>query len=99
MVLVAPNDIRPQTFARPVTGEFDGLLKVEANGICGTDVHFRASSVDTPRILGHEVAGTIVELGAGARARWGVDVGDRVAVESSVACGTCRDCLYGFSQT
>jgi threonine dehydrogenase-like Zn-dependent dehydrogenase len=99
VVLVAPGEMREQTFARPVTGDADGLLLVEANGVCGTDVHFRASTQDVPRILGHEVVGRVVELGACARARWGVEVGDRVAVESSVACGTCRDCQHGYSQT
>jgi alcohol dehydrogenase len=99
IVLVAPNDLREQTFPRPAVSADDGLLEVEANGICGTDVHFRASPADLPRILGHEVVGRIAALGADARARWGVEIGDRVAVESGVTCGTCRDCLRGFSQT
>jgi threonine dehydrogenase-like Zn-dependent dehydrogenase len=91
--------MRERDFPRPRITEFDGLLEVEANGVCGTDVHFRASARDTPRILGHEVVGRIVELGEVARRRWSVEVGDRVAVESGVTCGTCRDCLRGFSQT
>ncbi len=91
--------MREQVFPRPVVTADAGLLEVEANGICGTDVHFRASGEDVPRILGHEVVGRVVELGDVARARWGVEVGDRVAVESGVTCGTCRDCLRGFSQT
>jgi threonine dehydrogenase-like Zn-dependent dehydrogenase len=99
LVLVAPHDLREQTFPRPVVAADDGLLEVEANGICGTDVHFRASARDVPRILGHEVVGRVVELGEVARARWGVAVGDRVAVEAGVTCGTCRDCLRGFGQT
>jgi alcohol dehydrogenase len=99
IVLAAAHEMREQTFPRPRTSASDGLLEVEANGICGTDVHFRASCQDVPRILGHEVVGRIVELGDVARARWGVEVGDRVAVEAGVTCGTCRDCLRGFSQT
>jgi NADPH:quinone reductase-like Zn-dependent oxidoreductase len=99
LVLFGPHDLRMGHFPRPTIGADDGLLTVEANGICGTDVHFRASAQDTPRILGHEVVGRVAELGDQARQRWGVVVGDRVAVESGVACGTCRDCLAGFSQT
>jgi alcohol dehydrogenase len=99
VVLAGAGDLREQDFPRPAVSASDGLLAVEANGVCGTDVHFRASAQDTPRILGHEVVGRIVELGDAARERWGVEVGDRVAVESSVACGTCRDCQRGFSQT
>lgn len=99
MVLTAPGILEPQDFARPTVTAFDGLLEVEANGVCGTDVHFRASAQDVPRILGHEVVGRIVEIGDVARQRWGVDVGDRVAVEAGVACGSCFDCLRGFSQT
>jgi threonine dehydrogenase-like Zn-dependent dehydrogenase len=97
-VLVAASRIEIQTFERPVTGEDDGLLYVEANGICGTDVHWRESNHDTPRILGHEVVGRIVELGERAAARWGVAVGDRVAIESGLSCGACRDCVAGHGQ-
>jgi threonine dehydrogenase-like Zn-dependent dehydrogenase len=99
VVLVAAHELREQTFPLPAVAADDGLLQVEANGICGTDVHFRASPKDVPRILGHEVVGRVVALGDVAQVRWGVRVGDRVAVESGVTCGTCRDCLRGFSQT
>jgi threonine dehydrogenase-like Zn-dependent dehydrogenase len=98
-VLVAPSRIELQTFPRPEVDATSGLLLVEANGICGTDVHWRAGDANLPRILGHEVVGRIVEIGETAAQRWGVQVGDRVAVEAGIACGTCADCAAGFSQT
>jgi alcohol dehydrogenase len=98
-VLVAPSKIELRTFPRPRTGPDDALLLVEANGICGTDVHFRASEQDVPRVLGHEVVGRIVEIGDRAAAQWQVGVGERVAVEAGIACGGCPDCTVGFSQT
>lgn len=99
VVLTAPGRMELQHFDRPTIGTHDGLLLVEANGVCGTDVHFRASTQDLPRILGHEVVGRVVDLGDEASRRWAVQVGDRVAVESGITCGTCRDCRDGFSQT
>jgi threonine dehydrogenase-like Zn-dependent dehydrogenase len=99
VVLTAPGRMEQRTFKRPLCHAEDGLLLVEANGVCGTDVHFRASEENVPRILGHEVVGRVLEVGDEAARRWGVEPGDRVAVESSIACGTCRDCRGGFSQT
>ena len=48
-----------------------------------------------PLIPGHEPVGVIDEIGADAAARWGVKVGDRVAVEPFLPCGGCRSCLSG----
>lgn len=98
-VLVAPSKIELRTFPRPRIGPDDALLQVEANGICGTDVHFRASEEDVPRVLGHEVVGRIAEIGDRAASQWQVAVGDRVAVEAGIACGSCPDCSVGFGQT
>ena len=46
VVLVAPLELREQAFPLPAVSRDDGLLEVEANGVCGTDVHFRASAQD-----------------------------------------------------
>lgn len=98
-VLVEGSRIEQQTFPRPTIDASSGLLLVEANGICGTDVHFRGEGVDVPRVLGHEVVGRVLEIGELAQQRWGVEPGDRVAVEAGIACGTCRSCQSGFAQT
>jgi threonine dehydrogenase-like Zn-dependent dehydrogenase len=77
------------------------VLAVEANGMCGSDwEQYRGTPsssgfVRFPVVPGHETVGRIERLGERARARWGVEVGDRVAVNSLVSCGACRHCLAG----
>jgi threonine dehydrogenase-like Zn-dependent dehydrogenase len=72
-----------------------GLLRVVAAGICGSDVPMYASDTNTPRILGHENVGTVEKLGDLARARWGLEVGDLVALEEYLPCGHCGYCRSG----
>lgn len=72
-----------------------GLLKVEATGICGSDWSMYQDAKPGPRILGHEMIGTVVALGEAAQARWGVKEGDRVALEEYLPCGFCEDCRIG----
>jgi len=84
-------------FPRPVVGDDDGLLRVEACGLCGTD-HEEYSGLLWPGrafVPGHETVGVIEEVGAVAAERWGVSVGDRVAVEVFRSCGTCGPCAEG----
>lgn len=97
MVLEAPGRLVPRTFELPRIGADEGLLHVEMAGICHTDVElFRGNTVyASPLILGHEIVGRIDQIGETAARRWGVKVGDRVAVESIVRCGFCRACVRG----
>lgn len=80
-----------------VTGR-DVVVRVEAVGVCGSDVtyyrHGRIGDwvVDGPIILGHEVAGQVHEIGPDVTQ---VKVGDRVAIEPGTPCRDCRDCLAG----
>lgn len=73
-------------------------LKLEAASVCGTDLHiyswdaWSASRIKTPRIIGHEFCGTIVEVGEGVTDR---EVGQFVSSESHIICGRCRQCLSG----
>ena len=97
MVQVADGKLEPREFPLPQIGADDALLKVERCGICGSDVeqyhgHLKAPY---PLIPGHEPLGTIEKIGDRAARRWGVDVGDRVVVESSVPCYSCRICQSG----
>ncbi len=81
--------------AAPVPAADEVLLRVEACGICGSDVHgFDGSSGRRipPIIMGHEAAGTIVSVGA-AVTRW--TVGERVTFDSTVYCGACSYCVRG----
>jgi threonine dehydrogenase-like Zn-dependent dehydrogenase len=98
-VLSGPMRIEVRTFPRPAVDADGALLAVAANGICGTDVHWRADPTDYPRVIGHEVVGWLAEVGERAADRWGVQVGDLVAVEAGIACGACADCRAGHGQT
>ena len=81
---------------RPGFGEV--LIQVRASGLCSTDLHLlsgRQPLGDLPRIVGHELAGEIVELGEGV-SRW--QTGERVTAAIDVTCGHCRFCLAGETQ-
>jgi L-iditol 2-dehydrogenase len=71
------------------------LIRVKACGICGSDVHGMDGSTGRripPIVMGHEVAGEIVEVG-GEVGNW--HVGDRVTMDSTIFCGHCPFCLSG----
>lgn len=91
-VYYSNNDIRIEERPNPGIGEGELLVRVEASGICGTDCleWYRIDRV--PLILGHEIAGVIVETGKGVKK---YKVGDRVAASHHVPCGECRFCLAG----
>ncbi|WP_129668188.1 zinc-dependent alcohol dehydrogenase [Phytoactinopolyspora endophytica] len=100
-VQTGPRQIEMREFPRPAVGPDDGLLRVEANGICGSDVEIyrgHMGKARDPFIPGHEPLGIIEELGERAAERWGVEVGDRVALEVIVPCRACEDCLTGRYQ-
>jgi threonine dehydrogenase-like Zn-dependent dehydrogenase len=100
-VQVGPGQIELREFPRPKVGPDDGLLRVEANGICGSDVETYRGHLGGPRpafIPGHEPLGIVEEVGDRAAARWGVQAGDRVALEVIVPCRSCQDCLTGRYQ-
>lgn len=71
------------------------LVQVAACGVCHTDLHVLKSEVafPTPAVLGHEVSGTVAEVGEGVV---GVSVGDRVVCAFIMPCGTCRHCVRGL---
>jgi threonine dehydrogenase-like Zn-dependent dehydrogenase len=97
-VQTGPLQIEIREFPRPAIGPDDGLLRVEACGICGSDVEqFRGhlGRAPLPVVPGHEPLGIIEEVGERAAARWGVSPGDRVAVEIPVPCRNCDTCLAG----
>ncbi|KRA24313.1 alcohol dehydrogenase [Microbacterium sp. Root61] len=101
-VQTGPRQIEMREFARPKIGPDDGLLRVEANGICGSDVEIYRGHIGDkdrpPFIPGHEPMGIIEDVGDRAAERWGVQVGDRVAFEVIVPCRACNDCLTGRYQ-
>ena len=98
-VQTGPMAYEIREFPRPRIGDDDGLLRIEACGICGSDVEqWRGHLVRPgmfPLIPGHEPLGVIEEVGPRAAERWGVSVGDRVAVEILRPCRACDYCLTG----
>jgi threonine dehydrogenase-like Zn-dependent dehydrogenase len=100
--LVAPRTIEVLDYPLPeLPAPGWGWLRVEACGMCGTDVEqFEGSFTGSgwpagPMIPGHEVVGVVERLPDETAARWGVAVGDRVAIEPSIPCGSCPPCLTG----
>ena len=84
----------------PVPGPNEVLVRVEAASVCGTDLHIERwdewaqQRIAPPLTLGHEFAGTVVELGREVR---GVEAGDYVSAESHVTCGACFHCRTGHA--
>lgn len=103
-VLVGRRQLEIREFDLPEIGEDDGLLQIEATGVCGTDwsAYKNPANVpvyEVPCVLGHEMVGRVVKVGSKAAKRWGVKEGDRVAVEEYLPCGQCPSCLAGHYQT
>lgn len=86
------RDIRLEERAIPLIGPQELLVRVEASGICGSDVMEWYRVPKAPRVLGHEITGVIVEVGGGVKR---FKVGDRVFVSHHVPCNTCQYCLKG----
>lgn len=94
-VKVAPETTEIREFDRPVIAPEAGLLRVESCGVGGSDPQYYRRATRIPGIMGHEVVGTIAELGRIAAARWGTQVGDRVALHEYLPCWHCKWCLQG----
>jgi threonine dehydrogenase-like Zn-dependent dehydrogenase len=90
-VAAAPGTTEVREFAAPEVPHDGGLLRIEAAGVCGSDVP-AYRRIREPTILGHENVGRIEALGGAARERWGVDAGDRVLIEEYLPCGHCAWC-------
>jgi L-iditol 2-dehydrogenase len=86
------DDVRLEEMPTPEIGPGEVLVKVAASGICGTDVLEWYRIKTAPRVLGHEIAGDVTEVGEGVE---GWHVGDRIFVTHHVPCNTCHYCLAG----
>ncbi len=84
------RDIRLEERPRPTIGPGELLVRIEASGICGSDIMEWYRVPKAPIVLGHEVAGTVEEVGKGVER---FTVGDRVVTTHHVPCNTCRYCL------
>ena len=84
------NDMRVETVPVPRIGAGELLIKIATCGICGTDLKkIHMGSHSAPRIFGHEMAGTVAQVGEGVT---GFALGDRVMSFHHVPCGECYYC-------
>jgi len=94
-------ELRETPTPRPA-GPHDVLLRVDTLGVCGSDIHYYTQGkigpgvATFPQLLGHELAATVVELGAEVKS---LHPGQRVAVDPLVACGQCDQCRAGRQHT
>ncbi len=95
-MFLGPGKLELQDVPKPACPEKGMVVKVEACGICGSDLRtYRHGHprVNPPWIIGHEVAGVVVEVGRGVK---DFQVGERVAVAPPVYCGKCWYCRRGI---
>lgn len=91
----APGDLRLEEVDEPRPGSDEVKLRVRQCSTCGTDVkifNHGHHHLVPPRVIGHEIAGEVVEVGADVR---GWSIGDRVQVIAAVPCGSCEECRSG----
>jgi len=95
---VAGPGLTAATWPDPTPGPHEAVVKVTATSLCGTDAHiyrwdeWAQHRIHPPRIIGHELCGTVVEVGRDVSL---VTVGDYVAAESHLTCGRCFQCRTG----
>ena len=93
--LESPQEIGVTTISQPMRKPNEALIRVHAVGICGSDIGaFRGTNplVSYPRIIGHEIAGEIMEIGENEK---GLKAGDPVIVDPYLYCGHCYPCSLG----
>jgi len=97
-IMDEPLSIAVRQVDIPVPKDNEALVKVHCIGVCGSDVHYYEHGrigryvVQAPIVLGHELAGEVVAIGKSVTK---LSVGDRVAVEPGVTCGSCDYCKSG----
>jgi len=91
----APGDLRLEHLDEPEVAPGEVKIRVRACSMCGTDVKISRSghpNMSPPQVMGHEIAGEIVDVGVGVE---GWVAGDRVQVIAAIPDGTCEECLAG----
>jgi 2-desacetyl-2-hydroxyethyl bacteriochlorophyllide A dehydrogenase len=96
VVIESPGVVRVADVPEPEPAPHEVVVEVGACGICGTDIHIIDGEYPLagfPLIPGHELGGTVVEVGAAVTS---VKVGDRVGVDPTLNCGACYYCQRGM---
>jgi len=94
-VAVGGRRVEIDEFPWPDSDDASGLLRVEACGVCGSDIKKYSATSMPPTILGHESVGRIERVGPTAARLWDVEEGDRVLLEEYLPCGHCAECRSG----
>jgi len=95
-ILEGLEKIEVKEVKKPEISKGEILVQVKSCAICGSDIriyHYGNPRVKFPQIIGHEIAGEIVEVGEGIT---NFKVGNRVAIGADVPCGTCKFCRNGL---
>ncbi len=97
VVYRGPNQVEVTEVPDPKVQEpTDAIVRITTTNICGSDLHMYEgrTNVEEGKVLGHENMGVVEEVGSAVSR---VKVGDRVSVPFNIACGTCRNCLHGWT--
>ena len=95
VVYYAPGDIRFEQIDVPVCGDDEIRVKIDACAVCGTDLKAYVSGnprIKAPKVMGHEFTGIVDTVGIAVS---GFEIGERIVMATSVACGTCYYCKQG----
>src|SRR5216683_5784584 len=95
IVLRGPGEFMAREASVPVLSPGEAIVRIRKVGVCGSDFHALAGrhpAYTYPRVLGHELAGEVVEVGPNEA---GIKVGDRCAIDPYVNCGVCAPCKLG----
>lgn len=99
--IMKPLEMTLEDAPVPEIGDDEVLIRVQAVGICGTDIelydgsmpYYRQGLSRMPIIVGHEWSGVIAAMGGGVK---GFQIGDLVVGDISIGCGVCQNCLRGL---
>jgi 2-desacetyl-2-hydroxyethyl bacteriochlorophyllide A dehydrogenase len=94
LLCVKPGDLRVIDRPRPTPGRGEVLIRITRAGVCGTDLHIFEGNqpyLNYPRVIGHELAGVVVETGPDCA----TPIGQHVYVIPYIACGDCVACRRG----
>ena len=97
VVYQGPRDVTVKEMPDPsIQAPQDAIVRITTTNICGSDLHMYEgrTAVEQGKILGHENMGIVEAVGAAVNR---IKVGDRVSVPFNIACGTCRNCLTGWT--
>lgn len=97
--LYGPKDVRIDDIPVPIINERELLIKIVSCSICGSDFRNVASGdsghgMDLPRVMGHELVGTIAEAGLYWKDRF--SIGENIVVNAIIPCGRCHLCIGGY---